>query len=137
MNVIMDHDHIYHAHRTRSTSRGQKKTGASPRTDRESYDIEEWATIVERQVREIPRGGGVATILMHPLCMHLADGFATRERLLASLALPLDLAGDVGTFSCRRNRHGETRHMNGTDGSRELAHDRHLRRGRDVRSDIL
>jgi peptidoglycan/xylan/chitin deacetylase (PgdA/CDA1 family) len=83
INVIMDHDHIYHAHRTREYVEVQKRNWTFT-TDptRESYDIEAWAAIVERQVREIQEAGGVATVLMHPLCMHLADGFRTAERLL-------------------------------------------------------
>ena len=83
MNVIMDHDHLYHAHRTREYVEAQKKNwGFAADPTRESYDIEEWAEIVERQVGEIQAAGGVATVLMHPLCMYLADGFRTADRLL-------------------------------------------------------
>ncbi len=84
MNVIMDHDHIYHAHRTRDYVQQQKLAGggyaADP--DRESYEIDEWAAIVLRQVADIERRGGLATVLMHPLCMYLADRFTAAERLL-------------------------------------------------------
>jgi peptidoglycan/xylan/chitin deacetylase (PgdA/CDA1 family) len=83
MNVIMDHDHIYHAHRTREYVEAQKRNwGFAADPTRESYDIEEWAKIVERQVSGIQAAGGVATVLMHPLCMYLSDGFRTAERLL-------------------------------------------------------
>jgi len=84
MNVIMDHDHIYHAHRTREYVQRQKLAGggyaADP--DRESYCVDEWAQIVLRQVTEIESRGGLATVLMHPLCMYLADRFAAAGRLL-------------------------------------------------------
>lgn len=82
INVIMDHDHIYHAHRTRAYVEQQKKnwTFAADPT-RESYPIERWADIVEEQVRKIDKAGGVATILMHPLCMYIADRFKTAGRL--------------------------------------------------------
>ncbi|MBN2551230.1 MAG: polysaccharide deacetylase family protein [Spirochaetales bacterium] len=82
INVIMDHDHIYHAHRTRAYVQRQKKNWGFPADPtRESYPIERWADIVEDQVRKIERAGGVATILMHPLCMYTADRFATARRL--------------------------------------------------------
>jgi hypothetical protein len=34
------------------------------------------------QVENIEAEGGIATVLAHPLCMYLADGFATFEALL-------------------------------------------------------
>ena len=84
MNVIMDHDHIYHAHRTREYVERQKRAGGGYPSDpdRESYPIDEWAAIVERQVAQIEQRGGLATVLMHPLCMYLADRFSAAERLL-------------------------------------------------------
>lgn len=100
MNVIMDHDHVYHAHRTREYVEAQKKNWPFT-TDptRESYDIKEWATIVERQVRQLHAAGGVATVLMHPLCMYLADGFKTAERLLGFFSqFPSLWASDLERF---------------------------------------
>jgi len=84
LNVIMDHDHIYHAHRTHEYVERQKQAGGGYAADpeRESYPIDEWADIVLRQVRGIERRGGLATVLMHPLCMYLSDRFAAAERLL-------------------------------------------------------
>ena len=83
MNVLMDHDHIYHAHRTKEYVENQKKywTFANDPT-KESYSIEKWGEMVERQVAEIERKNGIATVLMHPLCMYLSDGFKTAGRLL-------------------------------------------------------
>jgi peptidoglycan/xylan/chitin deacetylase (PgdA/CDA1 family) len=82
INVIMDHDHIYHAHRTEAYVRRQKQnwTFKSDPT-RESFPIERWADIVEDQVRKIEKAGGVATVLMHPLCMYIADRFQSARRL--------------------------------------------------------
>jgi peptidoglycan/xylan/chitin deacetylase (PgdA/CDA1 family) len=83
INVIMDHDHIYHAHRTEAYVERQKKNWTF-RNDptRESYRIDRWAEIVKDQVRSIEKDGGVATILMHPLCMYIADEFETARGLL-------------------------------------------------------
>ncbi|MBU0478498.1 polysaccharide deacetylase family protein [bacterium] len=82
MNVIMDHDHVYHAHRTKEYVDKMKENWPWPDDPtKESYAIEEWAKIVEKQVLGIEKKGGVATILMHPLCMYLADKFKTAEKL--------------------------------------------------------
>ena len=87
LNVIMDHDHIYHAHRTPEYVERQKArwTFAQDPT-RESYRIEEWGEMVVRQVSAIEARGGLATVLMHPLCMFVADGFRTARRLLEFFA---------------------------------------------------
>ncbi len=87
LNVIPDHDHLYHAHRTRefviaanARGYGADEFGAT------SYTIEQWGDLVLEQVAKIERQGGVATILAHPLCMFLSDRFATFTRLLKDLA---------------------------------------------------
>jgi len=87
MNVITDHDHIYHAHRTKEYVEKQKENW--PYADdptMESHPIEEWGWIVEEQVRHIEENDGLATVLMHPFCMHVADEFVTMERLLKVFA---------------------------------------------------
>ena len=87
LNVIEDHDHIYHAHRTKELVAKQQKNWSfkdDPTT--ESYTIEKWADIAEQQVLNIESSGGVATILLHPLCMYTADRFKTFERMLKVFA---------------------------------------------------
>jgi len=82
MNVIMDHDHIYHAHRTKEYVEKQKKNW--PWTDdptADSYTIKEWEKIVEKQVLDIEKKRGIATVLMHPICMWTSDKFKTAEKL--------------------------------------------------------
>lgn len=84
INVMMDHDHIYHAHRSREYVERQKRNWGFPEDPTtESYSIQEWGRIVERQVLDIEEAGGLATVLMHPLCMYVADRFETARRLLA------------------------------------------------------
>lgn len=81
MNVIMDHDHLIHAHRTADyVARQGRPFPDDPAL--ESYSIDEWGALVEKQVPAIEQKGGVATVLMHPLCMFTADGFKTMEKLL-------------------------------------------------------
>lgn len=87
LNVIMDHDHLYHAHRTTDyVARQQADWPLKDDPTSESYAIEDWADVVERQVNAIEAKGGVATVLMHPICMYVADGFATMRRLLRRFA---------------------------------------------------
>ena len=83
INVIMDHDHIYHVHRDRAYVDHQKKNWTlteDPTT--ESYSIEEWGELVKKQVREGLAAGGMMTVLMHPICMYTSDRFTTARRLL-------------------------------------------------------
>jgi len=83
LNVIMDHDHLYHADRTpESVKRTQARWPSHYGPVSESYPIGDWARIVEDQVRRIEEEEGVATVLMHPICMFLVDEFQTLERLL-------------------------------------------------------
>ncbi|MBU0714516.1 MAG: polysaccharide deacetylase family protein [Verrucomicrobia bacterium] len=83
MNIIMDHDHIYHAHRTPEYVARQKRNWTfHDDPTKESYSIEEWGEIVTKQVVAIEQKGGLATVLMHPLCMYVADEFKTMEKLL-------------------------------------------------------
>ena len=48
----------------------------------DSYPIDEWGEMVEKQVIDIGRRNGIATVLMHPICLYLADEFRTAEKLL-------------------------------------------------------
>jgi peptidoglycan/xylan/chitin deacetylase (PgdA/CDA1 family) len=87
LNVLMDHDHIYHAHRTVEYVERQKAHWPFTQDPTsESYPIAEWAERVRGQVRSIEARGGLATVLMHPLCMYIADGFQCARRLLEFFA---------------------------------------------------
>lgn len=87
INVIPDHDHLYHAHRTREyVARINAQGYGADSFGAVSYPIEEWGVLALRQVMAIEEQGGVATVLCHPLCMWLADRFQTFERLLRIFA---------------------------------------------------
>jgi peptidoglycan/xylan/chitin deacetylase (PgdA/CDA1 family) len=87
INVIMDHDHLYHAHRTQEFVERQKAHWTfTLDPTRESYPIEEWAELLRSQVQAIEARNGLATVLMHPLCMFIADRFRTARQLLESFA---------------------------------------------------
>ena len=88
INVLPDHNHIYHAERTperivRETPPGNFSYG--------SMAIGEWYDIVEAQIHEIHADGGIATVLVHPICMHISDDFHIFERICR-------LAAQLGTI---------------------------------------
>ncbi len=87
INTIPDHDHLYHAHRTHEYVEkiNQRGYGADD-FGAVSYSVEEWGDLVMKQALAIDAQGGVATILAHPICMYLADGFAVLEKLLERVA---------------------------------------------------
>ena len=87
MNVIPDHDHLYHAHRTREyVERINAEGYGADDFGAVSYTIEKWGDMVLEQASAIDEQGGIATVLCHPLCMWLADRFKTFERILAHFA---------------------------------------------------
>lgn len=78
VNTPPDHEHVYHAFRTpvfvaESDFEGPFGT--------ESVEPGEWGEWVLDGVDEVVDDGGVATVLAHPACMALADGFETFERI--------------------------------------------------------
>jgi hypothetical protein len=83
MNVLPDHDHLFHAHRDgRFVEKAKARGYGRDDFGCESYKIEQWREMVKQQVTRIEQSRGVATILMHPVCQFLADGFQTAERLM-------------------------------------------------------
>jgi hypothetical protein len=91
LNVIPDHDHLYHAHRTVEYVREANRRGyGADEFGAVSYGIQEWGDRVMKRVGEIEQRQGLATILAHPLCMYLADRFQTLERIL----------GEFGQYRC-------------------------------------
>lgn len=89
INTHEDHTHLYHGLRTsehvksvRSLGKG-RGMGIGP--DSRSYTPREWASLVLEQVESIVSAGGLATLLVHPICMHVADDFKTFEELCSAL----------------------------------------------------
>jgi peptidoglycan/xylan/chitin deacetylase (PgdA/CDA1 family) len=73
INTLPDHEHLLH---------GTYVPEHAPITELEGrMPIDEWRADVERRVETIERLGGIATILAHPLCMEVADGMRSFERL--------------------------------------------------------
>lgn len=97
INVIPDHDHLYHAHRTPEYVAAANARGyGADAFGAVSYPIGEWGDLAMQQALEIDDAGGLATLLCHPLCMWLADRFETFERMLACFSERETIfAGDI------------------------------------------
>ncbi|MDH5562557.1 MAG: polysaccharide deacetylase family protein [Nitrospirota bacterium] len=73
INVRPDHEHLLH---------GKYQPGkAKPSQLKGRVSIAEWVEQVKTDVQAISAGGGIATILAHPLCMEVADGMVAFEEL--------------------------------------------------------
>ena len=78
INVLPDHDHIFHGIRTPSYVRKELyPDGLSS----ESYNVREWLEIVKWQVKNIDEKGGIATLLVHPICMQVIDRLESFKKL--------------------------------------------------------
>ena len=75
INTLPDHENLYHGDRT------PEALGDTP-----SLYPEEWRARVLEAVEATIADGGVATVLAHPLCMKVVDGWETFEALCTALA---------------------------------------------------
>ncbi|HEC91812.1 MAG TPA: hypothetical protein ENI51_02285 [Candidatus Atribacteria bacterium] len=79
INVMPDHEHLYHGERTITHVANLKWDGDA--FGRQSFTADEWLLIVRKQIDKILRCGGVATLLVHPQCMDVVDRFKTFKKL--------------------------------------------------------
>lgn len=83
INVIPDHEHIYHAERTREwVAWWQKRYNWSDDFGPESYEIGEWADMVIQQLKENEERGAISNVIIHPITMYLADRFESAKRIV-------------------------------------------------------
>jgi hypothetical protein len=81
INVMPDHEHLYHGARTREHVESKRAGGWEDSFTSESYMIGDYYNIIVNQIEEIIKSEGIATILLHPICMKVADDFEVFERL--------------------------------------------------------
>ena len=87
LNVIPDHEHLYHAERTREwVARWQRRYRWSDDFGPESYEIDEWAKIVLAGLEENEQRGAISNMIIHPITMYLCDNFAGFQPILEFLA---------------------------------------------------
>lgn len=87
INVIPDHEHLYHAERTPEwvrwwVNRYQWSDDFGPH----SYYIEEWTEIVLDCLKKNAERGAISNLIIHPITMYLCDKFRSFEKILAVLA---------------------------------------------------
>lgn len=87
INIIPDHEHLYHAERTREwVAQWQKRYNWSDDFGSDSYDIEEWTELVISGLKENISQGRVSNVILHPITMYLCDQFKATERIFEFIA---------------------------------------------------
>ncbi|MCA9600461.1 MAG: polysaccharide deacetylase family protein [Myxococcales bacterium] len=87
LNVMPDHEHLFHAERTPEWVEWWKRRYAwSDDWGPDSYFIDEW---VERVLEDLERNaarGAVSNMIIHPITMYLCDGFKGVRKILEYLS---------------------------------------------------
>ena len=87
LNVMPDHEHLYHAERTPEwVARWVRRYNWSDDYGSDSYYIEEWTERVLAELNDHEEGGLLSNMIVHPIVMHLCDRFKSFERLLAYIS---------------------------------------------------
>jgi len=79
INVLPDHDYVYHNGRLQGTF--DESILLSTEFKTKAMAIDEWLKSVKVQVAKIIKAGGLATLLVHPACMEVCDNFKIFEKL--------------------------------------------------------
>jgi len=83
LNVIPDHEHIYHAERTPEwVARWQARYNWSDDFGPDSYYVDEWTDIVLECLRKNEERGAISNMIIHPITLYLADRFESVHRIL-------------------------------------------------------
>lgn len=86
LNILPDHEHIYHAERTPEwVEQWIRRYNWSDDFGSESYPVDVWADKVLEQLQANEAAGKISNLILHPLTMYLCDRFAAAERILAYL----------------------------------------------------
>lgn len=87
INVIPDHEHLYHAERTPAwVEKWQRRYKWSDDWGPDSYYVDEWKEIVLRDLRYNEGRGAVSNMIIHPITMYLCDKFSAVTEILDFIA---------------------------------------------------
>ena len=87
LNVIPDHEHLYHAERSPEwVAWWLERYKWSDDFGPESYYVEEWTDIVLDCLRRNEERGAVSNMLIHSITLYLCDRFASLGRIVDFLA---------------------------------------------------
>lgn len=106
INVIPDHEHLYHAERTPEwVAWWQQRYGFRDAFGSESYRVDQWADIVLSQIEANEARGALTTMILHPITMYLCDRFASARRILDRVRSAETVhASEVFDLAARRTR---------------------------------
>lgn len=83
INVIPDHEHLYHAERTPEwVERWVRRYGWSDDFGSQSYFIRDWTEVVLERLRQNEESGVLSVMIVHPITMYLCDQFASFQKIL-------------------------------------------------------
>jgi hypothetical protein len=87
LNVMPDHEHLYHAERTPEwVARWVRRYNWSDDYGPRSYYVEAWTDLVLRELEEHEQAGVLSNMLIHPITLYLCDRLESFKRVLAFLA---------------------------------------------------
>ena len=87
INIIPDHEHLYHAERTPEwVEAWVKRYNWSDDFGSASYDINTWAELVLNGLKDNLKKGVVSNIIIHPITMYLCDRFEAIEKVLSFIS---------------------------------------------------
>lgn len=87
LNVLPDHEHLYHAERTPEwVDQWVRRYEWSDDFGSQSYYVEEWTDIVLECLRQNEERGAISNMLIHPITLYLCDHFQSLQRILEYLA---------------------------------------------------
>lgn len=87
INVIPDHEHLYHAERTVEwVDQWRRRYKWTDDFGPESYYIDEWTDLVIDGLKRNHRQSLVSTLIIHPITMYLCDRFDGVKRILDYVA---------------------------------------------------
>jgi hypothetical protein len=87
INVIPDHEHLFHAERTPEwVDAWVRRYDWADDFGSESYYIDEWVDLVLEGLHENEARGALSVMIIHPITMYLCDQFDGVTRILDYLA---------------------------------------------------
>jgi hypothetical protein len=87
INIIPDHEHLYHAERTPEwVAWWVRRYRWSDDFGPQSYYIRDWTDLVLEGLRHNEANGAISNLIIHPITMYLCDRFEQFRRILDFLA---------------------------------------------------
>lgn len=87
LNIIPDHEHLYHAERTREwVDQWIRRYNWSDDYGSQSYDVAEWTNIVLNGLKIREKCGIISNMIIHPITLYLCDRLVSFNRILDFLS---------------------------------------------------